>query len=216
MFSRTLLNSCSRGAAPITAVYSASAEHHGKAPFRSGASKDTILRGEFHQAIHLFSLFQSSLSLECQEQALGRRWLLLTCQPRGWKRRSTSEGHNSPQRHAPVESPGRPGSHLMRTAALHLGQTRGTRCWAALGLQRRAPQTPSVGPEAVMWPPLPCRSVEMASIVIGQGLAGHGAPSGPASVASKRSGRHILRAKPRQQRLGRRQRFLAGANPSGR
>ena len=160
------------------------------------------------------SSIKPSLSLECQEQDLGRPWLLLTCQPRGWKRRSTSEGHNSPQRHAPVESPGRPGSHLMRTAALHLGQTRGTRCWAALGLQRRAPQTPSVGPEAAIWPSLTCRSVEMASIVIGQGLAGHGAAARPASVASKRSGRHILQAKPRQLHLG--PHFLALAKPSGR
>ena len=67
-----------------------------------------------------------------------------------------------------------------------------------------------------MWPPLTCHSVEMASIVIGQGLAGHGAPSGPASVASKRSGRHILPAKLKPQRLRLGERFLGSANASGR
>jgi len=50
-----------------------------------------------------------------------------------------------------------------------------------------------------MWPPLTCHSVEMASIIIGQDLVGHGAASGPASVASKRSGRRILLTAQRSQ-----------------
>ena len=127
--------------------------------------------------------------------------LLSTCLHKE-KRRATAEGQDAPGQHAPVESPARLGSYLMRTAVSPLGRLRGRRCWAALGLPRRAPQTALWRPEAASRPPGRRLSVGIGPIAMGQGLAGRGAASGPAIVAGKRSGRAItqVKAKPRASR----------------
>ena len=91
-----------------------------------------------------------------------------------------------------------------------MGQLGATRSWAALGLPRRAPQRPSLGPEAASRPSLCNRQVEIALKAIDQGLAGHAAASAPASVAMKRSGRAMARARPRRQHLEARERFCWG------
>ena len=111
------------------------------------------------------------------------------------KRRTTAEGQGIPEQHARAEWPARLGSYLTRTAISPLGRLRGRRCWAALGLQLRAPQTALWRPEAASRLPGRRLSVGIGPIAMGQGLAGRGAASGPAIVAGKRSGRAITQAK---------------------
>ena len=91
------------------------------------------------------------------------------------------------------------GSYLVRTAVPPLARRPGIQDWPALGHQVRAPQRPSLGPEAASRPSLCYRQVGIALKAMDEGLAGHAAASGPASVARKRSGRTIARARPRQQ-----------------
>ena len=186
------------------------------------------------QAVHRARLTRPQRPRRDDERLLGARQRRGTASPSSWtrperlqlvlrrvhgccppackrrKRRATAEGQNIPERHATAESPARPHSYLVRTTVTPLEQRSAVRCWAALGLPRRAPQTALLRPEAAAWPPLACQPVEIASIAMDEGLVVHGAACGPASVARKRSGRAMARARPRQQHLEARERFCWG------
>ena len=84
---------------------------------------------------------------------------------------------------------------LARRAAPGRSRPRGAR---SAGRGRRPPPHPTV------------MSVGIGLIAMGQGLAGHGPALGPASVASKGSGRTIAAAWPQQQHLKARERFCSG------
>ena len=123
-------------------------------------------------------------------RSCARTRLLSTCLQKEKKAHSCG----GPAQPSPVdlgERRARAGFYPVRPAIPPLRKPWGTRRWAALGHQVRAPQTALLGPWAAAWPSGLRLSVGIAPIAMGGGLAGHGAASRPSSGSGKRSGRGI-------------------------